>query len=216
MDNKKKVLSQKEIIELYKRINNGDIKAKEEVIEKNIKFVGYFAHQFKKQGICIDDLMSIGKIGLIKGVNTYDPSRGVNFSSYVGKCILNEILMELIIVNKYNSKVVSINSPLPTDDNEPASELTLEDIIGTDVDDIYNSFQCTYRREKVKDLLLKLSPRDRELILRRYGFIEGKITTQKELAKILGCSRTNITKREGKVLAKIRRLGETQKLKDLY
>lgn len=191
-----------ELEEKYaKRTFAGDKKARELLVTHNLRLVVYIAKKFESTGINIEDLISIGSIGLIKAVNTFNPEKNIKLATYASRCIENEILMYLRKTN--NQKLeVSIDEPLNVDFD--GNELLLSDVLGSDAD-VVNS-EIEYEDEKfiLNKIVASLSPRERQITALRYGLFGEKEHTQKEVADILGISQSYISRLEKKIIENLR------------
>lgn len=171
--------------------------AKKQLIEHNLRLVVYLAKKFENTGVCVEDLISIGTIGLIKGINTFNPEKKIKLATYASRCIENEILMYLRRNNRVKLEV-SFDEPLNTDWD--GNELLLSDILGTDEDVIYKDLETEVEISLLKKAMLSLSERERQIIELRFGVnrVENKELTQKEVADILGISQSYISRLEKK------------------
>lgn len=173
------------------------------LIERNLRLVVYIARKFENTGIGLEDLISIGTIGLIKAINTFKPAKKIKLATYASRCIENEILMYLRRTNKLRSEI-SIDEPLNTDWD--GNELLLSDILGTDCDVIYKGIEDEVDKALLKQALSKLSPREREIVELRFGFRnQGKENTQKEVADMLGISQSYISRLEKKIIGRLKK-----------
>lgn len=179
---------------------NGDTKAKDILIEHNLRLVVFLAKKYESTGYDIEDLVSIGSIGLIKGINTYKLSKNIKLATYASRCISNEILM-FIRKNKNRKAEVSLEESLNFD--AEGNELHLEDILGTEDDIVPKEFEHNLNKEILNKEIAKLSQRDRQIMILRYGLNNSKEYTQKEVAKILGISQSYISRIEKKVINSI-------------
>ena len=163
--------------------------AKKQLIEHNLRLVVYLAKKFENTGVCVEDLISIGTIGLIKGINTFNPEKKIKLATYASRCIDNEILMYLRRNNRVKLEV-SFDEPLNTDWD--GNELLLSDILGTDEDVIYKDLETEVEISLLKKAMLSLNERERQIIELRFGVnrVENKELTQKEVADILGISQS--------------------------
>ena len=184
---------------------NGDMKARDKLIEHNLRLVVFLAKKYENTKIDLEDLVSIGTIGLIKGVNTYQNDKNIKLATYASRCIDNEILMYLRKTKKKRTEV-SFEDSLSFDSE--GNELHLEDVLGTDKDIVTKDLDDELDRYLVRTEINKLSPRDKEIIEFRYGLNGKKELTQKEVAKMLGISQSYISRIEKKV---IKRLGSVIK-----
>ena len=178
--------------------------AKRMLIEHNLRLVVYLAKKFENTGICVEDLISIGTIGLIKGINTFNPKKKIKLATYASRCIENEILMYLRRNNKVKLEV-SIDEPLNVDWD--GNELLLSDILGTDEDIIYRDMENEADIRLLREALESLSAREKQIICLRYGIgtKEGTEMTQKEVADLLGISQSYISRLEKKIMIRLRK-----------
>ena len=183
--------------------------AKKQLIEHNLRLVVYLAKKFENTGVCVEDLISIGTIGLIKGINTFNPEKKIKLATYASRCIENEILMYLRRNNRVKLEV-SFDEPLNTDWD--GNELLLSDILGTDEDVIYKDLETEVEISLLKKAMLSLNERERQIIELRFGVnrVENKELTQKEVADILGISQSYISRHEKKIMARLKK--EIQKM----
>ncbi|HJB83327.1 MAG TPA: RNA polymerase sporulation sigma factor SigE [Candidatus Mediterraneibacter intestinavium] len=181
-----------------------DEEAKKTLIEHNLRLVVYIAKKFDNTGVGVEDLISIGTIGLIKAINTFNPTKKIKLATYASRCIENEILMYL----RRNSKTrmeVSIDEPLNVDWD--GNELLLSDILGTEEDTIYRDMENEAERRLLIRALNKLSSREKLIVRMRFGLDdpEGKEKTQKEVADLLGISQSYISRLEKKIMQRLKR-----------
>ena len=183
--------------------------AKKQLIEHNLRLVVYLAKKFENTGVCVEDLISIGTIGLIKGINTFNPEKKIKLATYASRCIENEILMYLRRNNRVKLEV-AFDEPLNTDWD--GNELLLSDILGTDEDVIYKDLETEVEISLLKKAMLSLNERERQIIELRFGVnrVENKELTQKEVADILGISQSYISRLEKKIMARLKK--EIQKM----
>ena len=183
--------------------------AKKQLIEHNLRLVVYLAKKVENTGVCVEDLISIGTIGLIKGINTFNPEKKIKLATYASRCIENEILMYLRRNNRVKLEV-SFDEPLNTDWD--GNELLLSDILGTDEDVIYKDLETEVEISLLKKAMLSLNERERQIIELRFGVnrVENKELTQKEVADILGISQSYISRLEKKIMARLKK--EIQKM----
>lgn len=183
--------------------------AKKQLIEHNLRLVVYLAKKFENTGVCVEDLISIGTIGLIKGINTFNHEKKIKLATYASRCIENEILMYLRRNNRVKLEV-SFDEPLNTDWD--GNELLLSDILGTDEDVIYKDLETEVEISLLKKAMLSLNERERQIIELRFGVnrVENKELTQKEVADILGISQSYISRLEKKIMARLKK--EIQKM----
>lgn len=185
--------------------------AKSILIEHNLRLVVYIAKKFDNTGVGVEDLISIGTIGLIKSINTFNPEKNIKLATYASRCIENEILMYLRRNNKTKMEV-SIDEPLNVDWD--GNELLLSDILGTDEDVIYRDIENEVERKLLMKAISKLSERERTIINLRFGLgtLEGKELTQKEVAELLGISQSYISRLEKKIMKRLKK----ELIKDSY
>lgn len=180
-----------------------DLQIKSVLIERNLRLVVYIARKFENTGVGVEDLISIGTIGLIKAINTFKPDKNIKLATYASRCIENEILMYL----RRNSKTkteISIDEPLNVDWD--GNELLLSDILGTDNDIIYRKIEDEVDRELLRDAMEKLSNREKTIVQLRYGLTNGGIEkTQKEVADMLGISQSYISRLEKKIIKRLKK-----------
>ena len=183
--------------------------AKKQLIEHNLRLVVYLAKKFENTGVCVEDLISIGTIGLIKGINTFNPEKKIKLATYASRCIENEILMYLRRNNRVKLEV-SFDEPLNTDWD--GNELLLSDILGTEDDVIDKDLETEVEISLLKKAMLSLNERERQIIELRFGVnrVENKELTQKEVADILGISQSYISRLEKKIMARLKK--EIQKM----
>ena len=190
---------EQEIIELLE--TNPEV-AKRTLIEHNLRLVVYIARRFENTGIGIEDLISIGTIGLIKAINTYNPTKNIKLATYASRCIENEILMYLR-KNSGQRGEVSLEEPLNTDWD--GNELLLSDVLGTEEDSVLRPIEDDVDRELLHHALCKLAPREREIISMRYGLGGSDEKTQKEVADQLGISQSYISRLEKRIIHRLRK-----------
>lgn len=186
---------------LLEKLKKGDRNVCTVLIERNLRLVVYIARKFENTGISIDDLVSIGTIGLIKAVNTFDPAKRIKLATYASRCIENEILMHLRKTNRFRSEV-SFDEPLNIDWD--GNELLLSDVYGTDDDMIYKAIEDEVDRALLNEALAGLSCREKRIMELRFGFCDGAERTQKEVADLLGISQSYISRLEKRILIKLR------------
>ncbi len=178
--------------------------AKSLLIEHNLRLVVYIAKKFDNTGIGVEDLISIGTIGLIKAINTFNPTKNIKLATYASRCIENEILMYLRRNNKTRMEV-SIDEPLNVDWD--GNELLLSDILGTDEDIIYRDIETEVEKNLLKKAVEKLSDRERTIVELRFGLNspQGEEMTQKEVADLLGISQSYISRLEKKIMKRLKK-----------
>lgn len=192
----------KEMEEYYLiRSNDGDLTARDKLIEHNLRLVVFLAKKYENTKVDLEDLVSIGTIGLIKGIKTYSMDKNIKLATYASRCIDNEILMYLR-KNKKIKTEISFDESLSFDLD--GNELHLEDILGTEPDIVTRGLDEELNKNIVIQEINKLNVRDREIIVMRYGLITGEEKTQKEVAEILGISQSYISRIEKKVIKKIK------------
>ena len=181
-----------------------DQQVKTSLIEHNLRLVVYIAKKFDNTGVGVEDLISIGTIGLIKAINSYNPDKNIKLATYASRCIENEILMYLRRNSKSKAEV-SIDEPLNVDWD--GNELLLSDILGTDEDIIYKDIENEVERKMLGKAIQKLSERERIIVDLRYGLssIDGEEKTQKEVADMLGISQSYISRLEKKIIKRLKK-----------
>lgn len=181
-----------------------DERAKKLLIEHNLRLVVYIAKKFDNTGVGVEDLISIGTIGLIKAINTFKPDKNIKLATYASRCIENEILMYLRRTSK-TKMVVSINEPLNVDWD--GNELLLSDILGTEEDTISRDIENEVERKLLGRAINCLSPRERTIVMMRFGLDspDGREKTQKEVADILGISQSYISRLEKKIMQRLKK-----------
>ena len=180
----------------------GDEEARKSLIEHNLRLVVYIAKRFENTGINIEDLISIGTIGLIKAVNTFNSGKNIKLATYASRCIENEILMHLRKVGSQRSEL-SFDEPLNTDWD--GNELLLSDILGTDEDEVSRPLEDDADRQMLREAIAQLSPREQNIILMRFGLPGGREYTQKEVAEAMGISQSYISRLEKRIIERLRR-----------
>ena len=193
-------LSRQEEEEVFLRLIENDQSARDTLIVHNLRLVVYIAKKFESTGIGLEDLVSIGTIGLIKAVNTFCPTKNIKLATYASRCIENEILMYLRKTSKIKGEV-SIDEPLNQDGD--GNELLLSDILGTDDDVTSRQIEDEVDKKLLKASILKLKDREKTIIELRFGLKGDKPKTQKEIATELGISRSYVSRIEKRVLTKI-------------
>ena len=190
--------------EVFKLLEKNPKAAREKLITHNLRLVVYISKKFESTGIGIEDLVSIGTIGLIKAVNTFNPNKNIKLATYASRCIENEILMYLRRNNKTKMEV-SIDEPLNVDWD--GNELLLSDILGTDEDVIYRGIENEVERKLLMNAVSKLSKREKTIVRLRFGLgtVDGQEMTQKEVANLLGISQSYISRLEKKIMKRLRK-----------
>ena len=195
-------LKRKEEQELMNRIANGDESAREPLIVHNLRLVVYIAKKFEASGVNIEDLISIGTIGLIKAVNTFCPDKNIKLATYASRCIENEILMHLRKVNQQKSDV-SLDEPLNVDWD--GNELLLSDVLGSDGLEINNNVEDEDEKRILYMCMESLGDREQLIMNMRFGMNGEKEHTQKEVADILGISQSYISRLEKRIMVRLKR-----------
>ena len=194
-------LSKEEEDKLLEKKENGDESAKNKLIEHNLRLVVFLAKRYENTKVDLEDLVSIGSIGLIKGINTYKRGKNIKLATYCSRCIDNEILMYLR-KNKKTKADISFEESLSFDSD--GNELHLEDILGTESDIVTKPLEDAYNKKVLKEELEKLDDRDKEIMYLRYGLGGSEELTQKEVAKKLDISQSYISRIEKKVIKKLK------------
>lgn len=187
---------------LIARMDAGDESVRCTLIERNLRLVAYIARRFENTGINIEDLISIGTIGLIKAVNTYRSDKNIKLATYASRCIENEILMHLRKTAPQKSEV-SFDEPLNTDWD--GNELLLSDILGTDEDLIMKPIEDDVDRQLLMDAVDKLTAREKEIITLRFGLGGREEKTQKEVADLMGISQSYISRLEKRIIVRLKK-----------
>lgn len=195
-------LSQAEEAECIMLLENGTDSAKKTLIEHNLRLVVYIAKKFDNTSVGVEDLVSIGTIGLIKAINTFKPSKNIKLATYASRCIENEILMYLR-KNSSGKTDVSIDEPLNVDWD--GNELLLSDILGTDGDLVHRGLEERVEKELLHTAMLKLSERERRIVNLRFGLLGSNEKTQKEVADMLGISQSYISRLEKRIIARLQK-----------
>ena len=196
-------LTPEEELQCMTQLSKGDWAVRGMLVERNLRLVVYIARKFESTGVGIEDLVSIGTIGLIKAVNTFDPSKRIKLATYASRCIENEILMYLRKTNKTRTEV-SFDEPLNVDWD--GNELLLSDVFGTEDDLVYQALEDEVDRNLLWAALSTLSGREKRIMELRFGFSDGAERTQKEVADMLGISQSYISRLEKRILIKLRHL----------
>ena len=183
-------------------LERGDEAARQELIEHNLRLVVYISKRFENTGINIEDLISIGTIGLIKAVNTFKSGKNIKLATYASRCIENEILMYLRKISSQRTEI-SFDEPLNTDWD--GNELLLSDILGTDDDEVYRPLEDDADKQMLMEAIDSLSERERSIILMRFGLPGGKEYTQKEVADKMGISQSYISRLEKRIIDRLRK-----------
>ncbi len=192
----------KEMEDYYLQLkDDGDLKAKDVLIEHNLRLVVFLSKKYENTGVDLEDLVSIGTIGLIKGINTFSRDKNIKLATYASRCIDNEILMYLR-KNKKIKTEVSIDASLSLDGE--GNELHLEDVLGTDPDIVTRGIEEETERNLMINEVMRLRPRDRDIMILRYGLMGQNELTQKEVAEKLGISQSYISRIEKKVIKRLK------------
>ena len=195
-------LKREEESALLDRMQQGDDTVRQILIERNLRLVVYIARRFENTGINIEDLISIGTIGLIKAINTYRTDKNIKLATYASRCIENEILMYLRKSSVQRTEV-SLDEPLNTDWD--GNELLLSDVLGTDADIVMRPIEDDVDRQLLDAALKKLNEREREIIVMRFGLNGMTEQTQKEVADRMGISQSYISRLEKRIIARLKK-----------
>ena len=195
-------LSQEEEKKYLTQWQNGDIFARNVLVEHNLRLVAHIIKKYYTQTNDIEDLISIGTIGLIKGINTYKPDKGIRLATYASRCIENEILMHLRKISNQRSEV-SFDEPLNTDWD--GNELLLSDVLGTDDDEVSRPLEDDADRQMLLNAVNSLGDREKSIITLRFGLGGGSEYTQKEVADMLGISQSYISRLEKRIIHRLKR-----------
>ena len=193
-------LTRAEEAELIARMGQGDFSVRQTLIERNLRLVVYLARRFENTGINMEDLISIGTIGLIKAINTFRADKNIKLATYASRCIENEILMYLR-KNSAQRTEISFDEPLSTDWD--GKELLLSDVLGTDGDTVMRPIEADVDRKLLQDAVGKLSSRERDIISLRFGLGGKKEMTQKEVADMMGISQSYISRLEKRIISQL-------------
>lgn len=194
--------SPEEEAEMVAKLSSGQKEIKDSLIEHNLRLVVYIARRFENTGVDSDDLISVGTIGLIKAVNSFNAEKNIKLATYASRCIENEILMHLRRTTKLKSEV-SFDEPLNTD--AEGNELVLSDIMGTDGDVVYGKIENGVETELLGIALTRLNDREREIMSLRYGLNGDEEKTQREVADLLGISQSYISRLEKKIIVRLKK-----------
>ena len=195
-------LTPKEEEELLNKLDSENQDVRQTLVERNLRLVVYIAKKFENTGVGLEDLISIGTIGLMKGVNTFNTEKKIKLATYASRCIENEILMYLRRSNRIKGEI-SIDEPLNKDGD--GNELLLSDILGTDPDITSRRIEDEVDKSLLKASIEKLNSRERNIMELRFGFISGDEKTQKEVADMLGISQSYISRLEKKIINKMKK-----------
>lgn len=196
-----KAYTLEEEAEKLELIKQGNDTAKKELIEHNLRLVVYIARKFDNTGVDLDDLISVGSVGLIKAVNTYNHGKNIKLATYASRCIENEILMHLRKISKIKAEV-SFDEPLNVD--YEGNQLLLSDVLGTDPEIVYKATELDEERKILRKALERLTFRERQIMHLRFGLSGEDELTQKEVADLLGISQSYISRLEKKIVEKLK------------
>ncbi len=194
-------LSKEEEAQAFRLLSENSSAAKETLIVHNLRLVVYIAKKFESTGTGLEDLISIGTIGLIKAVNTFKPDKNIKLATYASRCIENEILMFLRKSSQYRNEV-SIDEPLNIDWD--GNELLLSDILGTDDDIVSRGIETEAERSMIREVVEGLKGREKQIMQMRFGLLDGKEKTQKEVADIIGISQSYISRLEKRIIKNLK------------
>ncbi len=194
-------LTRAEEEQAFAALAQGDAGARETLIVRNLRLVVYIAKKFESPNVTLDDLISIGTIGLMKAVSTFHPEKNIKLATYASRCIENEILMHLRKVSQYRAEI-SIDEPLNVDWD--GNELLLSDLLGTDEDVVSRDLENESERRLLREAVSRLSPRERQIMEMRFGLCGGGEKTQKEVADAIGISQSYISRLEKKIIKRLR------------
>lgn len=194
-------LSREKEQEIIEEIRHNDFSHRELLIVHNIRLVVYIAKKFESKTTSTEDLVSIGTIGLMKAVKTFNPDKNIKLATYASRCIENEILMHLRKVNNMKSEI-SFDEPLSIDWD--GNELTLRDVLGTEPDEVYDELEYDDEKRLLTAVVDSLSPKERDLMIKRFGLNGEMPKTQKQLADLMGISQSYISRLEKRILEKIK------------
>lgn len=195
-------LSEDQEILCFRRFRNGDEEARNLLIEHNLRLVAHILKKFDGTGEDTDDLISIGTIGLIKAINTFDPDKGAKLATYAARCIENEILMHLRASRK-NKGEVSLYDPIGMD--KEGNEITLLDVLGTEPEIVQEIVEGRFEEDRLRERVKRLSPRERNVLVLRFGLFNSFRKTQREIARMLGISRSYVSRIEKRAIQKLMR-----------
>jgi len=195
-------LSSEEEARLLERMAQGDPDARNILVERNLRLVAHIVKKFDNTGEDPDDLISIGTIGLIKAINTFDRHKKTRLATYAARCIENEILMHLRSSKKTRSEVL-LHDPIGAD--KEGNEITLLDILGTEPDAVLDRVEWQLEHEKLRRTMARLSRRERRILELRYGLLDGVRQTQRDISRALGISRSYVSRIEKRAITKLQR-----------
>lgn len=195
-------LSNEEEEELLSKLDDNNIEARKILVEHNLRLVVYIAKKFENTGVDLEDLISIGTIGLMKAINTFNNKKNIKLATYASRCIENEILMFLRRSNRLKGEI-SIDEPLNQDGD--GNELLLSDLLGTDEDIVYKNLEDEVDKRLLKSAMEKLTDKEKNIMNLRFGMSGHKEKTQKEVADMLGISQSYISRLEKKIIGKMKK-----------
>ena len=195
-------LTREEEAQVIAHLEQGDEEARQTLIERNLRLVVYIARRFENTGVNLEDLISIGTIGLIKAVGTYQPAKSIKLATYASRCIENEILMYLRKIAAQKSEL-SFDEPLNTDWD--GNELLLSDVLGTESDLVMRPIEADVDRQLLRQALERLEPREKQIITLRFGLDGRQERTQKEVADQLGISQSYISRLEKRIISRLKK-----------
>ena len=195
-------LTKQEEAELMQQMNSNETAVRNALIEHNLRLVVYIARKFENTGIGIEDLISIGTIGLIKAVNSFDPDKNIKLATYASRCIENEILMHIRKIAGQKAEV-SLDEPINTDWD--GNELLLSDVLGTDGDIVMRPMEEDAEQQLLREALARLPERERRIVSLRFGLGGRPEKTQKEVADLMGISQSYISRLEKRIMQRLRR-----------
>lgn len=193
-------LPEKEEAEWLRRLKQGDEKAREILVERNLRLVAHICKKFDNTGEDVDDLISIGTLGLIKAIKTFDPGKGTRLATYAARCIENEILMHLRATKRSRTEV-SLYDPIGVD--REGNEISLIDVLPDTADEIAEQVGKKFQARSLWSQLKNLTPKERQVLEMRYGLLSGIRKTQREIARMLGISRSYVSRIEKKAVSKL-------------
>ncbi|NLY51717.1 MAG: RNA polymerase sporulation sigma factor SigK [Firmicutes bacterium] len=193
-------LSEKEEAELLAKLQSGDGEARNILVERNLRLVAHIVKKFENTGEETDDLISIGTIGLIKAINTFDVTQKTRLATYAARCIENEILMHLRSTKKSRNDVLLYDA---IGADKEGNEITLIDILGTDPDEVLERVELSVEQERLREMLMGLGPREKKVLELRYGLRDGIRKTQREISRKLGISRSYVSRIEKRAITKL-------------
>lgn len=193
-------LSEKEEAEFLDRLQSSDSEARNILVERNLRLVAHIVKKFENTGEETDDLISIGTIGLIKAINTFDVTQKTRLATYAARCIENEILMHLRSTKKSRNDVMLYDA---IGADKEGNEITLIDILGTDPDEVLELVELSVEQERLREMLMSLGPREKKVLELRYGLGDGVRKTQREISRKLGISRSYVSRIEKRAITKL-------------